>query len=119
MYEDVRLTNTHRLQWWFRLFASLLVIAAEGGIALIIDDATRHGDLLWWPYPAFTLMVITILAIDGILSRKSQAARAECFSPHKEQANSGDQSHDARHANFPEQVFSAPKKHQSPLEKGI
>jgi fatty acid desaturase len=55
---------------WFGPIASIIVVTAIAFVGIYMGQQEQLGKFPWWPYPAFTLLVITIFTVYGYLSRE-------------------------------------------------
>jgi hypothetical protein len=61
--------NDSLLARCFPWFASIAVSLGMGVVTLRMAEASNHGQIDWISYPAFTLLVIFIFAIYGLINR--------------------------------------------------
>ncbi|MEZ0223311.1 MAG: hypothetical protein ACAH83_02065 [Alphaproteobacteria bacterium] len=60
------------MQKWFPWAASLAIFGSVLLIAMTMESVTKAGAVCWYPYPAFVLLTVLILAANRVLYREEQ-----------------------------------------------
>jgi hypothetical protein len=68
--KETKMNETRSLDWWFGLFAGLLIIVATAYVGTCMFQQTQAGVFPWWLYPAFALLTGLIFVGYGFISRQ-------------------------------------------------